>query len=180
MAKPNIVQSLKIHNDLRKEDVVKVLAYNPVTGLFVWKNRPDIRPCVNANFRGKIAGRPNTWGHIQITINGKIYVAHRLAWLVMTGKWPKELIDHKNNIPSDNRWKNIRQASKLQNGHNRATNANNKSRYKGVKIRKKGFQSAIQFNNKQIYLGSFATAKEAHAAYQKAATKLFGRFARFA
>lgn len=87
-------------------------------------------------------------------------------------------IDHANGDPKDNRWSNLREATKFQNHMNTIKPSANKSGYKGVKRLENGrFSSCITLYRKRIYLGTFDTIKEAHAAYCGAAKAVFGEFA---
>ena len=92
--------------------------------------------------------------------------------------------DHINLDKLDNRKStNLRQCTTSQNGANRGKNKNNTSGYKGVYLindisRKKRWCARIQVNRKYIFLGNYETAKEAAVAYNKAAIKYFGEFAR--
>lgn len=108
-------------------------------------------------------------------VDGQNYYAHRLAWLYMTGRWPKEEIDHIDNDRTNDRFDNLREASRLLNSHNqRHPRKKNKVGILGVTFSKKykTYRASICLNYKKIHLGSFATASEASAAYQ-AAKKIF-------
>ena len=151
----------------------EILHYCPDSGEFTWL--VDIKR-VNA---GDKAGCVRSGGYICIQYNGKVYRAHRLAYLYMTGEWPKELLDHANNIKTDNRWCNLRPATRSENNRNCKVYKNNKSGLKGVRSAKDGkFDARIAVNKKQRHLGRFNTAQEAHEAYCEAANRLHGDFAR--
>jgi hypothetical protein len=49
---------------------------------------------------------------------GKVYQAHRLAFLYQEGKFPLEEVDHINHKKDDNRWSNIRHATRVENSKN--------------------------------------------------------------
>ena len=119
-------------------------------------------------------------GYIYLEVDGKPYMAHRLAWFYMTGIMPGKQIDHINRNKIDNRFENLREAT---HGQNRANSKNNNPNgLKGVrrlpwmKDGTKCWQAKITHEKKQIYLGCFHTKEEAHQAYCKAAKKLHGDF----
>lgn len=155
---------------LTAERLCEVLKYDPETGNLSWLVRG-----------GKIAGClqvSNGQRRITIRIDNKYYKAHRLAWLYMTGKWPVDDIDHINGDGADNRWCNLRAATRSENLSNRVVRKNSKSGLKGVE-RNNGntWCARICSNGNRIYLGNFPTKEEAHMAYVRAAERLFGEFA---
>jgi hypothetical protein len=91
---------------------------------------------------------------------------------------PRE-VDHRFGIRTDNRKSELRVCARGQNKLNRAGSSKSLSGLKGVKWkpRKKRWEAYIQLNRKRTYLGSFATAEEAHEAYCKAAPIIHGEFA---
>src|ERR1700674_1345685 len=99
-----------------------VLLYDPETGVFTRR--------IN---RGKWkAGAQVGWlrpdGYIGIGLDYHEYLAHRLAWLYVTGEWPID-VDHENTCRSDNRWDNLREASRSQNMRNMKRTKANTSGY---------------------------------------------------
>lgn len=153
------------------------LDYNPETGIFKWKDSKT-----TPRNRGKVAGWVNSDGYVCIEIDYKEYKAHRLAWLYIYGKWPKGQTDHENLIRSDNRIKNLREATQSQNQINMGLPKRNTSGFKGafwIKDHQK-WSARIHMDGKQRHLGYFNSAEEAHAAYMKAARARHGEFARSA
>lgn len=98
----------------------------------------------------------------------------------MYGEWPEHGVDHIDNDSLNNRIANLRQANRSQNGMNRGPQANSKSGLKGVCWHKKtkSWIATIKANGRLMHLGSYATTKEAQAAYAAAAEKYHGAFAR--
>lgn len=150
-----------------------VLTYDTSTGLFWWRVSPA-RP-VKA---GAVAGSIGKDGYRVIGIDGRVYLAHRLAFLYMTGAFPVAEVDHINGDRADNRWQNLRPATRAQNEHNKG--ARNRLGVKGVSRNHNGFKARIWVNGKDQHLGYFATIDEAKAAYDRAANDLHGEYARSA
>ncbi len=152
-----------------------ILDYYPDTGIFIW------RYCPRSDFIGKVAGAVHHSGYTYITIIGKRYSAHRLAWFYMTGAWPEHEVDHINCIRNDNRWCNLREATPSQNMGNTPARINNVTGLKGAYYRKDSnkYRAQIRIDGKFVNLGNFDTAEEAHEAYCKAAPQLYKEFARY-
>lgn len=153
-----------------------MLSYDPESGDFHWT-----AGATHASRIGKKAGSKwKSCPYLFIEINGKRYRAHRLAWLYMTGTWPKKLIDHEDTNQINNRWKNLREATNSQNGAN-SRPWKRKTLPKGVYQYRDGrFAAQIKKDRKHHFLGYFLTPDEAHAAYVAAAERLHGKFARAA
>lgn len=158
-------------NILTQEELKKFSTYNPFTGVFT-----KIQPYNGSSKMGSY----NSNGYLLSMVNGIRYPNHRLAWLYMTGEWPKENIDHINGIRSDNRFINLREASKSQNCQNCVIRKDNTTKYKGVTYFKnnKKYGAQICVNGKNRYLGLFNTALEASEAYINEAKILHKEFHR--
>ena len=124
----------------------------------------------------------NSGGYLIIRIDDVLYRACRLAWLYMTGEWPKGDVDHKDRNKANNKWANLRDATQSQNQANTTARASCQSGLKGAYPHGQNpgrWTGQIKHNGKTLYLGSFDTPEEAHAAYRIKALELFGEFARF-
>ena len=162
MAKTN-----KPRKDLSAQYVRRIITYNPKTGRFT-------RDGKRAGFTHKKDG------YVRIKINQISYLAHRLAWLYVTGKWPKHEVDHIFGNRSDNRWKFLRNATDAQTAANVGKRANSLHSLKGIAMQKNGrWMARIRVNKKLIYLGTYDTPQQAHRVYRKAARTNFGEYARF-
>jgi HNH endonuclease/AP2 domain len=156
------------------------LSYNKSTGKLRWKRRPSEH--FKSNWAWKIwninyAGREaftcvNTFGHLTGRLDNKGYLAHRIIWKIVTGEDPKNLVDHKNRKPSDNRWHNLRAATKSQNNVNSLIK-------QGIHFDKarKRWMAYIKKDGKRFDLGRFPTEALAKKARAAGAQRLFGEFA---
>jgi hypothetical protein len=162
-------------DDLTAKRLREVIDYKPETGEFIW--RYPINQGIHA---GQQAGYVSQ-GYRRIGIDGSTYLAHRLAWLYMTGEWPKEQVDHADGNRGNNAWRNLREATHAENHFNIGIISTNKSGFKGVswfrKTRK--WRARITANGKERTIGYFDTKELAHEAYRKAASELHGQFANF-
>jgi hypothetical protein len=151
----------------------ELLNYDSETGIFTWCSpRPKIRV-------GDVAGKIGTHGYRLICINHKSYAAHRLAWLYVTGEWPPSEIDHINHDRLDNRFANLRAATRVENQGNKSRQSNNRSGIKGVSwdSRRGLWAAEVKRGNIRLRLGRFADINDAAEAYRKASKKLYGGFA---
>lgn len=158
---------------LTREELAALLDYDPESGVLRWKvgRRGTARA-------GDIAGTEFN-GYRWISIKGTKYLAHRLAFLFMTGKWPAKFIDHVDGEGLNNAWSNLREASNAQNQQNRQRAKKNSSTgLLGVSRASggRGFQSQIQVNGENRHLGYYDNELVAGAVYQ-AAKKLLHTYA---
>lgn len=155
----------------------ELLTYDQDTGLFTYRTGKNA---------GKTAGTVDhsKGGYVRIVITmatGKYvaFYAHRLAWQYMTGDEPSYQIDHRNNVRSDNRWSNLREATPTENQRNYPKPKTNTSGMKGVRQcgRTGRWRADIRVGgNKKEYLGHFDTPQAAFQAYAKRNRELFGEF----
>jgi len=152
-----------------KEDVDKLLNYNPKTGNLTWKVKRGrgVKPGDEA---GHISERPGGLKYRIVAISGRKYRAHRMAFLIMKGFWPKNEIDHINGDGLDNRWVNLREASHQDNGKNCPLGMNNKSGHMGVHFYKQinRWVAYIKVDYKRIHIGSFEDYESAVEARKQA------------
>lgn len=145
---------------LTQERLKEVLHYNPDTGRCTWKVSPSTHVKI-----GDDAGHLHN-GYVRVTIDGIRIMAHRLAWLFMTGCLPLQKIDHRNGMRSDNRWGNLREGSNSFNLQNqRRPMITNTTGLLGVKRNGRGFAAKIVVNGMVHWLGTYKTAEEAHNVY---------------
>lgn len=103
---------------LTQEQLKSVLRYDPELGVFIWlaPRTSGVKPGDEAgSLRGDRGRKKSSW---RIRVFGRVYSRHRLAWFYMTGEWPEE-IDHRDLDPTNDRWTNLRIATRSQNLANR-------------------------------------------------------------
>lgn len=148
--------------------VKQYLRYEPTSGEFTraLEKRCGKNNSVVRYRAGDKAGCIGRNGYVQIAIEGKIYLAHRLAFALMTDSWPPEDVDHINGQRSDNRFSNLRLATRGVNMQNRrGANPNSKSGLLGTSKSGNHWVARIFTNGKATKFGRFDTPEEAHAAY---------------
>lgn len=175
--KNNREKLLKQHRELYREKQLRppvtadrlreLLDYDQESGIFTYKT-------ARGRFKsGDLCGHiAKTDGRVSIVVDGRMYRAHRLAWLYVTGEWPRFEIDHKDTNPSNNAWANLRDVTPTVNQQNRRAAPKGKkySPLLGARwcAQIGRWKSAIKVNGKTKHLGVFDTDAEAAAAYLEA------------
>ncbi len=151
----------------------ELLTYDPSTGQFF-----RAKNC-SSQLKNMEAGTITRFGYRQISMDNEKIFAHRLAWFWTYAKWPRGALDHANRNRLDNRICNLREATMQLNMANSLGWSRSGSGLKGAyyNTRTKKWWSAIKLNYAQIYLGTFNSEAEAHAAYVVAAINAHGSFA---
>lgn len=161
---------------LKHSRLLDLIVYDPKTGLFSQK-------CCRRGVRlSKCLGHVEKNGYRRICIDGRRYLAHRLAWFYVYKKWPNGQLDHRDLDEDNNRIRNLREATHSGNQANRRQPRGYNAPFKGAHWNRfRGYwQSYIRADGKSHFLGRFDTPEAAHRAYVKAAKRLHGEFARAA
>lgn len=150
---------------ITQEELKELLSYDPELGLFIWN--------INGSIAGSIYVNLNKKRYIIIKIYGHRYGSHRLAWLYMTGYFPKNEIDHINGNGCDNRFENLREATRSENSRNTRLRVNNNSGVCGVFFcnTRKNWRCSIKENSKQITIGRYLSLFDAVCARKNAEIK---------
>lgn len=146
---------------------------DPERGVLIWKVKRG------RSVIGHVAGTLNCKGYWQIQINRKLYLAHRLIWLYVHGRWPESELDHIDGNCSNNRIENLREATRSDNQHNQKMRCDNSSGVKGVswsKAKGKWYAQCV-VKNKTHFIGLFDDLNLADAAIREFREKHHGRFA---
>jgi hypothetical protein len=151
-----------------KEQLHQLLDYDKDTGVFTWKVKASIRSPA-----GSVAGTKNVNGYIVFKVMGKLFYAHRLAWAYVHGDMPSSGIDHINGNPSDNRLRNLREATQGQNNQNMCPRRKNSPYPIGVGFYKAygKWTARIHKDKKEYFLGYFDSCDDAQQAYLTAKRK---------
>lgn len=168
-------------SEITQERLKEVLDYNKETGVFTWIKKTS--PRATSIKIGAIAGNLQPNGRWYIMLDGKTYLAHRLAWLYVYGYSPtgdKPFIDHINGKPADNRLINLRVCSHSENQRNTKKPKRNTSGFKGVSYHKViGKFCAYIVNSstgKTEYLGLYDTPEEASVVQIAKSIEYYGEF----
>lgn len=163
----------------------QLLSYDPETGELTWKERTaETNNGVGGQYlkiaNTKMAGKPaftsaHPGGYKFGSIFRNFVTAHRVAWALHYGEWPKNQIDHINGLPADNRICNLRDVSCIENQHNRKLNKNNTSGCTGVFTYPGScnWHAHITVNGETKKLGIFRNFDDAVAA-RKAGEREYG------
>lgn len=163
--------------------VDEVLKCDPERGLLFWKERPQRmfstkRSCSiwNARYALKEAFTAFRYdGYRFGNLFNRPHRAHRVIWLLSTGEWPVDQIDHIDGNRANNRIVNLREVTNAQNGKNCARRSDNASGVTGISwaARDKKWVAQIRAEGKTECLGYFSDKNEAIAA-RHAAEVLLG------
>lgn len=137
--------------------------YNEETGRVTWKTARSPRVKV-----GGTVGYKTPYGYLQVRLEGKLWMLHRLIWLKMTGALPKGEIDHINGIRDSNEWSNLRDVSKYTNMQNRKrADKDSRTGILGVCFDKQHgkWRAQLRMDGTKILNKLFNTAEEAGNAY---------------
>lgn len=177
MTKRTSTKGTPIDPELTVSRLRHVLDYEPDTGVFRWRVTGS-----GISRAGAVAGAESNSGggkrYIKIRVDGKLYFAHRLAWLWTHGAWPDSQIDHIDGDGLNNSMRNLRKSNQTQNLGNTSKRSLSKERYKGITRRGRSWVAQIRCNGVSAYLGMFSTPEAAAAAYDASALERFGEFAR--
>ena len=154
---------------LTQAELKALVIYDPINGTFT-------------NHSGQPLGWTGENGYIYLRTGDyktPPRLAHRLAWLYMTGSWPTKQIDHKDTIRSNNAWDNLREATSNQNKWNTGMRKNNTSGVKGVTWDKSAnrWKAGLTFKGKYITVGRFDDLNEAAEALSLKRAELHGNYA---
>jgi hypothetical protein len=144
--------------EITREYLLELFDYDRAVGKLFWKI-----PKANRIKIGDEAGYIRKDGYHAISIDNKECLTHRLIWMIETGKWPENDIDHIDGQPSNNRIQNLQDVTHRQNGRNQKLPHNNSSGVVGVSWYKRYQKWVVQSrkDGKNINLGYFENKRDA-------------------
>lgn len=158
-------------SELLRNQVNERLSYNPETGALIWRS---------GHHAGRRAGRIDSGGHRQVCVDGRRYPSSHLIWILQTGCLPKACVDHINRDRADDRWVNLREASRAENARNSGRRTERYA-FKGIKrvsrCKQPRWEARIRVAGKYKHLGVFQSPELAAHAYDQAARQHHGSFA---
>ena len=110
-------------------------------------------------------GKVETDGYVRIKYKGKWYAAGRVVWVLFTGVWPSNSIDHINRDRKDNRPANLRDVSTYVNEMNKDREVIGNIGHPGISL---AAGAKYRVTKHAKYLGSFnsfALAKHVYDNY---------------
>ena len=156
----------------------EILDYNLETGEMIWINPSKYHQDLKGKIAGSAAMHHSGKLYYNIQINGRKYKRSRLAWMWMTGSWPKDMMDHIDGNSTNDAWCNLREADCLTNAWNHKKRKKTSPLPMGVRQAQSGkYVARISCNKKHITIGTFENPEIAHQAYCKARRQYFGKFA---
>ena len=180
-------------DETTKELIRTSLRYDPETGELFWRYRHEdtfsattkrSKSHLAAVWNAKHAGKPafatmGSHGYLRGKVGHHYDFAHRIAFFLQTNRFPKECIDHRNGDRLDNRWCNLREATRSQNQMNKK-GYGSVPQYIGVSWdkEKKRYVSYISFNGKRTYIGRSKNPELLARKRDQKAKELFGDYAR--
>lgn len=158
---------------LNPEQVRRLLDLNRETGELRWTAQASFGRLTQC-----VAGSVARNGYQQVKIGKRVYLGHRLVWLLAHGEWPASNIDHIDGNRLNNAPSNLRLATASQNAQNRGSAIQSASgllgaiHVPGTSRRREAWESRIKTNGVSKWLGLFRTKEAAHAAYLSAKASL--------
>ena len=150
--------------------------YDLLTGELTWRERPAGHfrtergwKTFNSQKKGKVVATKGNHGYLQVAINKKIYLVHRLCFLWMNGEMP-DFVDHEDHNRTNNSWTNLKPVTQQGNSKNLDMRKSNTSGITGVRwcTRDNAWTARIQVDYKNVVLGNFNNIFDAACARKSA------------
>jgi hypothetical protein len=146
--------------DMIEHHITQELEYDPDTGVIYRRSGPWIptrRPTLNT---------PHPSGHLYGTFKRRTFKAHRVAWFLYHGSWPKGEVDHIDGNAQNNKLENLRDVTHKENTRNVKRRRDNTSGVTGVSYHKSIGRWVVRVG--KTYVGCYKTQEEASSARRDA------------
>lgn len=148
--------------NLTRSIVRELIDYDQLSGVLTWKRRARRWHKSERDWKrwnNRHAGQAAfTGSDNRASLSGSIFF-----WMV--GRWPNPQVDHENGNPSDNRWRNLREATSQINARNQRLRSTNTSGFNGVRKSSNGrYEVRIHLNGRLAQIGTYRTIEEAVSA----------------
>lgn len=156
-------------NDFSIEGLKSIIHYDRKTGVI--RRIFNHGTCVPCDV---VLGKESKQGYIKVSVFGKLYGAHRIAWFYVRGRWPVGDIDHIDGNKANNAFSNLREVSHCVNIQNQVkARKGSSSGFLGVSAAPfNKWVARIAVDGKNKYLGHYTTPEDAHEAYLNAKRKM--------
>lgn len=147
-------------------------------GSLLWLHAPKNHPDLQGRPAGSEAQGHSGKSYCLVQVDGRKYRRSQIVFCMTTGEWPEHQIDHINGNSLDDRPRNLRSATAIQNAWNHKKRAKASPLPMGVRVAKSGrYVARIAVNKRQITIGTYDDSEQASRAYQSARIQHFGEFA---
>lgn len=146
---------------ITQAELKSLVRYELESGKFYWLKTRGWRKA------GGIAGWIDDKGYQRLSVKGSLYRGGQLAWLYMTGEFPDLMVDHINRNRKDDRWVNLRLATRGENIRNSKLRSDNKSGAKGVYLTGAQWAASIRYEKRLYWLGRYDSKRSAIQAVKR-------------
>jgi len=147
-----------------------LLEYDEDSGNLTWRERPqrlfpDKRSWAwwNSRYAGKPAGETRLPdGSRTIKLFDQRHQVHRVIWAMQTGRWPGDIVRHRDGDHSNNRFDNLYDTTRVECQRSIRTSATGEPGVYALKSER--LVASIWVNGRTVYLGTFGTVAAARDA----------------
>lgn len=163
--RPEKIRLRKRVDEFSIEELRSNFSYDPKSGVIYRVSCGSLFECGSKSKNGKNS-------YVFIGFMGESIAAHRLAWAIHYGDWPKGVIDHIDHDGSNNKIENLSDVTQAANLRNSRMKSNNKTGVNGVSFRNGKYHAKIVNDYRVFHLGSFDSLEDAAKARKQAEKKL--------
>lgn len=149
---------------ITQERLKQLLHYSPDNGKFTWKVSGNGR--IAGSEAGTITRSTSGKEYRVINVDGRAYLAGRLAYLYQLGEWPKHVVNHIDNDGTNNAWTNLEDIAQAKNIQHENVPGRGASGVRGVYWNEKAQRWAASYMRDGVkhFVGLFDTIPAAEQA----------------